>query len=90
MIGECRDEAYDAFRHALRGFGEGMVRVDGGIGKLIKTAAEFVDETFFEQAGDGGRDAFLDEFGQARHSLPFEQGKSTILLGLAGRVMAGI
>ena len=80
MISERRDEADDAFRHTLRGFGKNVMRVQGGIRQLIEAASELMDESIVAHAGDSrARDAFLRELGNPGDAPAFEQRRGRVL-----------
>ncbi|MGF6312047.1 hypothetical protein ABIB82_006102 [Bradyrhizobium sp. i1.8.4] len=71
MEGERRGQRDDPFGHALGGFGEGMVRIDGRVGQLVETAPELDNEAFFLHAGDSrGRDPCRGNLGRARCRAP--------------------
>jgi hypothetical protein len=73
MKGQCRGKTDGAFRDELGGFSQRMMRIEQGIGKLIKSPTEMKDETFLLHSRHGCcRDTGFLEFGKAKHALLLE------------------
>src|SRR5260370_20438409 len=86
MKGECGIEADHTIRHELRRFCERMICIQRGIGKLIESTAQLVDEALPLHARNGrGADTLFDEFGQARHATLVKERSCAIFLTIWGR-----
>jgi hypothetical protein len=83
--GQRRDQANDAFGHALGRFGKTVMTFGGGSGELIEPASKPDDHAVAFQAGEGrGRDTRAADFSQAGNALPARKAAQPVALPGSG------